>query len=199
MPINLHYGPDSPYQDSYGGHAAILPMLALRQPSVAWNRAVPDSSYDDKAVEEMLKALKRRIDVKALFTKPADARLLVKLSGGCIRELLHLINLACQKSFTKLGVPITKITSAGVQRAIDEYRANLTEGLLPKDFERLAAIARRDLGAQPLDDSMLQLLKRRIAFRYSNGKDRWVDVHPMVIETEGFQRAFTQGSHHADT
>ena len=40
---------------------------------------------------------------------------------------------------------------------------------------------------------MLRLLRRRIAFRYSNGRDRWVDVHPLVIETEGFQRAFKSG------
>jgi hypothetical protein len=144
-------------------------------------------------------ALRLRIDVKSLFTKPADARLLVKLSGGCIRELLHLVNLACQKSFTKLGTRINKVTSVGVQKAIDEYRGNLAEGLLADDFERLVAIARRDPEAQTLDETMLRLLKRRIAFRYSNGKDRWIDVHPLVIETEGFQRAITSASRISDS
>ena len=194
MPIDLHYGPDTPYQDTYGGHATILPMLALREPDAPWTETIEESPYNERAVDEVLAALKRRIDVRALFTKPADARLLVKLSGGCIRELLHLVNLAYQKSFTKLGVPIKKISSVGVRRAIDEYRANLTEGLLSEDFVRLADIARREPESHRLDNVTLRLLRRRIAFRYCDSRNRWVDVHPLVIETEGFQHAFKSGS-----
>jgi hypothetical protein len=190
MPINLHYGPDSPYQDSYGGPATILPMLALRPPDAAWTETVDKSPFQRKAVDEMVKALNRRIEVKTLFSKPADARLLVKMSGGCIRELLHLVNLAYQKSFTSLDAPVKHLTSRGVRRAIEEYRGYQTAGLLADNYERLAAVARRDPGSQALDAPMLQLLKRRIAFRYSNGKEQWLDVHPLVIETEGFQRAF---------
>jgi len=169
-------------------------MPALRKPKAVWKETVVKSSYNNNAVKEMLNALKRRIDVEALFTKPADARLLVKLSGGCIRELLHMINLAYQKSFTSVGEPITKLTSQGVRRAIDQYQNDLTQGLLEIHYVRLAAIARGELKAQSLDEPMLQLLRRRIAFEYSNDKDRWIDVHPLVIETEGFQRAYTSGS-----
>jgi hypothetical protein len=195
MPIELHYVPETAtYRDAYGGHATILPMLALRGPDTPWKGTIEESRYDDRAVREVLAALKQRIDIEALFTKPGDARLLVKLSGGCIRELLHLVNLAYQKSFTKLGVPIKRITSVGVRRAIDHYRGDLTEGLLPEDFVRLAGIARREPESKALDDAMLRLLRRRIAFRYSNGRDRWVDVHPLVIGTEGFQHAFKSGS-----
>ncbi len=190
MPINLHYGPDSPYQDSYGGPATILPMLALRSPDAAWAESVNGSPFVKKAVDEMVKALNRRIEVRTLFAKPSDARLLVKMSGGCIRELLHLVNLAYQKSFTSLDAPVQRLTARGVRRAIEEYRGYQTAGLLVDDYQRLAAVARRDPGSQTLDDSMLQLLRRRIAFRYSNGKEQWLDVHPLVIETEGFQRAF---------
>jgi hypothetical protein len=191
MPINLRYGPDSPYQDSYGGPATILPMLALRPPDPAWTGTVEESPFVKKAVEEMVKALNRRIEVKTLFSKPADARLLVKMSGGCIRELLHLVNLAYQQSFTSLDAPVERLTARGVRRAIEKYRGYQTAGLLEADYQRLAAVARRDSGSLVLDDLMLRLLRRRIAFRYSNGKEEWVDIHPLVIETEGFQRAFT--------
>ena len=199
MPINLHYGPDSPYQDSYGGYPTILPMLALRKPRAPWKATVAKSSYNNKAVAEVLEALKLRIDVDTLFEKPSDARLLAKLSGGCIKELLHLVSLAYQKSFSGLGELSTKLTSQGVRHAIDQYRGDLTDGLLESHYELLAAIVSGDSTAQSLDDPMLQLLKRRIAFRYSNGKDRWVDVHPMIIETEGFQRAVTQRSRLSDS
>jgi hypothetical protein len=194
MPIILHYLPDGPYQDSYGGHATTLPMPALRKPRAPWKETVAKSQYNNRAVEEVLRALKRRIDVEALFAKPADARLLVKLSGGCIRELLHLVNLAHQKSFTGLGEPIKKLTSQGVQRAIDQYRGDVTQGLLEVHYKRLATIAGGEWKSQELDELMLQLLRRRIAFEYSSDKERWVDVHPMVIETEGFQRAFKSES-----
>jgi hypothetical protein len=70
MPINLHYGPDSPYQDSYGGPATILPMLALRTPDAVWTETVDKSPFQKKAVDEMVKSLNRRIVVKSLFSKP---------------------------------------------------------------------------------------------------------------------------------
>ena len=74
------------------------------------------------------------------------------------------MNLAFQKSFTKLGVPIKKITSVGVRRAIDQYRGDLTEGLLSEDFVRLAGhratrarvkgIRRRDAPALEASDRL---------------------------------------------
>ncbi len=198
MPIVLHYLPDSPYQDSYGGHATTLPMPALRKPRTIWKETIAKSAYSNGAVAEMLEALKRRIDVGTLFAKSADARLLVKLCGGCIRELLHLVNLAHQKSFTSLDEPLMNLTSQGVLRAISQYRSDLTQGLLEIHYRRLAAIAQGEVNSQELDEPMLQLLRRRIVFEYCDGKDRWFDVHPMVIETEGFRRAFTQRSRLGD-
>jgi hypothetical protein len=75
----------------------------------------------------------------------------------------------------------------------------ITQGLLQVHHERLAAIARRELNSREFDEPMLQLLRRRIVFEYSNDRERWVDIHPLVIETEGFRRAFTSGAHLADT
>lgn len=190
MPINLQYSPTVAYWDDYGP-PAVLPMVALRKPADAWKETVADSPFDEKAVDEMLAALKRRIDVEALFQEAGDARLLVKMSGGCMRDLLHLVNLARQKSRTRLTEPLTHLTPSGVLRAIDAYRLTLTEGLQEKDYVRLAAIARREQQAQVLDDHVLQFLARRIALRYPRDRDRWTDVHPLVIETEGFHRAFT--------
>lgn len=193
MPINLQYNPTGAYWDDYGP-PAILPMLPLRKRADSWKKIVEETSFAETAVDEILAALKRRIDVDALFQNSADARLLAKMSGGCMRDLLHLVNLARTKSRTSISQPLTHITSQGVQRAIDEYRLTLTEGLQEKDFQRLAAIARREPAAQALDEHALQLLARRIALRYPGDGDRWTDVHPLVIETEGFQRAFAQSA-----
>ena len=84
MPINLHYGPDSPYQDSYGGYPAILPMLALRKPRAPWKVTVAKSSYNDKAVAEVLGALKLRIDMDTLFEKPLDGDIFRVRNGTAV-------------------------------------------------------------------------------------------------------------------
>ena len=189
MPINLQYSSTGTYWDDYGP-PAILPMVSFRKPADTWGRTVADSAFDESAVDEMLVALKRRIDVEGLFQEPGDARLLVKMSGGCMRDLLHLVNLVRQKSRTRLAEPLTHLTSSGVRSAIAGYRITLTEGLQEKDYRRLSAIARREPQAQVLDDHMLQLLARRIALRYPDDGGRWTDVHPLVIETEEFQSAY---------
>ena len=101
-----------------------------------------------------------------------------------MREMLHLVCLAYQKSR-----PDDQLTHKGVENAVRTYRSFLTDGLLDGDFRKLAAIAGRQDGAEILDSEMLRLLKKRIVFRYWNGKRKWADVHPLVIETEGFRRA----------
>ena len=194
MPINLHYGPDSAYQDYYGGPAHVLPMLALRERDqrAMWKTTVADSPYKEEAVDEMLTALKRRLHVEALFEKTDDARLLIKMSGGCMRDLLHLIGIAFQKSFTSIDVPTTHLTSEGVRHAIAQYRNDLTAGLLPEHYKGLAQIADCKAESQIADEK--QLLNRRVILRYKDEDTNWIDVHPLVVETKGFQDARTGAS-----
>ena len=183
MPINLYYDPENADQDCYGT-AVLLPMLALREIDAPWAETVAKSKFAKKAVEEMVAALAKRVDLQALFQKPTDATLLAKMSGGCMREMLHLVCLAYQKSR-----PDDQLTHKGVENAIRTYRSFLTDGLLDGDFQKLAAIANHQAGADTIDAGMLRLLKKRIVFRYWNGERSWADVHPLVIETEGFRRA----------
>jgi hypothetical protein len=188
MPINLHYQSDSPYQDSYDSTAVVLPMPAIRKRGERWADTVVESPFDDRAVEQLLAALKKRINLN-FFSNKDDARLIAKLSGGCMRDLLHLVTLARQKS-----VPAKRLTPEGVHHAILSYRGVLTDGLLEADYERLARVALGEAGADHLDDILRGLLKRRIVFKYCVRDDRWYDVHPLVIETEGFRRAKQKAS-----
>ncbi len=192
MPINLHYGPDSAYQDYYGGPAHVLPMLALRQQNADWKTTVTDSPYKEEAVDEMLKALNRRIEVAMVFENVEDARLMIRMSGGCMRDLLHLVGIAFQKSFTDIDSPPTRLTSEGVHHAIAQYRNDLTAGLLPEHYKGLALIADCKAESQIQDEN--QLLKRRVLLRYKDADNPWIDVHPLVIETKGFQDARSASS-----
>lgn len=188
MHINLMYKPKAAYWDIYDT-PVVLPMLALRGRNIVWKPTVQASDFNEDAVTEMLAALRKRIVVEKLFENPEDARLLVKMSGGCIRDLMHLVNMARKKSRSRLSEPLTKLTTTGVQAAIAEYRLVLTEGLEAADYDHLALIARQKDYEDKLDETTLKLLNRRAVLRYAQDGKRWSDVHPLVVETEGFQHA----------
>ena len=189
MHINLMYRAERAYWDIYSRPPVVLPMLALRERNADWRMKVADSPYSEEAVNAMLVALNKRIRVELLFEVPEDARLLVKMSGGCLRDLLHLVNLARTKSRKDLNTPLTQITTEGVEKAIAEYRLTLTEGLEEADYQRLAALAQQKSQEDRLDEHIQRLLNKRVVLRYSRKGIRWTDIHPLVIETEGFQNA----------
>jgi hypothetical protein len=91
IPIALEYEPLSgAIQDCYG-FSLVLPMLGLRHKSDQWGRTVAESKFDAVAIADVRNALKRRIVISALFENGDDADLLIRMSGGCIRDLMHLL------------------------------------------------------------------------------------------------------------
>lgn len=183
IPIDLEYEPLSgPMQNAYGV-SFVLPMLALRRHQDSWGERVIDSRYNENAVNTMLQALKQRLVVDRLFEESGDATLLVKMSGGCVRDLLHLVTLAFQQAGEKFS-------PAAVLAAIQQYRATFTRRLRSEDYERLAQIAHRE--PVPRDALTAQLLYHRFALEYTEEGGIWIDVHPLVIEIEEFQRVFKE-------
>jgi hypothetical protein len=183
IPIALEYAPLSgPIQDEYGP-SFVLPMLALRHHHDGWQATAAASHHDDQAVQTVIKALERRVDVRMLFEEGCDAKLLVKMSGGCVRDLLHLVTLAFQQAGNNF-------THAAVEAAIQKYRATFVRRLTPEDYKRLAEIARRE--PAPQDKLTARLLYHRFALEYGESGGVWMDVHPLIVETEEFQRAFKQ-------
>jgi hypothetical protein len=186
MPVELRCLAEHTYWDQFDA-TPILPMLTLRGRHAAWSENVASSPYENKAVETMVQALRLRIDVDSLFEDPEDARLLVKMSGGCMRDLLHLVGTSRQKSRSSLGDKPGKLTRNGVHQAILEYRLQLAEGLLRDDYQRLVAIARWAPDAQICDDHALRLLSRRRVLYYRDQENSWFNVHPLLIEDERFR------------
>jgi hypothetical protein len=183
IPIALEYAPPSgPIQDEYGT-TFVLPMLALRRREDGWAETVAESRCDTSAVRTMVDALKRRVAVEKLFGGTADAELLVKMSGGCVRDLLHLVTLSFQQ---EAGA---RFSHSAVIAGIQQYRATLVRRLTPADYQRLAQVARRE--PAPRDELTSRLLFYRYLLEYTDNGNVWMDVHPLIIETEEFQRAFT--------
>ena len=71
------------------------------------------------------------------------------------------------------------------------------------DYQRLVAIARRAPEAQLFDEHALRLLSRRRVLLsrrrvllYRDRENRWFDVHPLLIEDEGFRHVHDATSSH---
>ena len=193
MHINLMYKPKTAYWDNYNT-PVVLPMLALRNRAAIWKSTIEETDFNKEAVEEILAALNKRIVVGDLFEDPEDARLLVKMSGGCLRDLMHLVNIARKKSRVRIDQSLAKLTKVGVANAIAEYRLTLTEGLEKTDYTRLVEVVRQKAWEDKMDEPIRNLLTRRVVLRYAKNGIRWTDVHPLVIETEGFQHALRENN-----
>jgi hypothetical protein len=68
--------------------------------------------------------------------------------------------------------------------------------MTPEDYRALGNLAKEGKLPDPKEGQDAGALKRRLlynrfALEYLNGEDDpWMDVHPLVIETEEFRRAF---------
>jgi hypothetical protein len=190
IPISLEYdAPSGATQDCFG-FSMVLPMLAVRNKVHSWADTVAASPYDDAAVAKMREALARRMDLN-LFAEASDVDLLVKTSGGCMRDLLHLVTLA----FTNTDDEKC-LTPDSVREAIRTMRASYLRKLTPGEYAKLAAIARTKKLATDESEAEVKenrrLLFNRFALEYlDNDGSPWVDVHPVVIETEEFRRAYS--------
>lgn len=185
IPISLEYQPLSgPIQDCYGQNV-VLPMLSLRRKSSTWRRTVAESDYDAEAIATMRTVLDRRLVVEKLLQNPIDAAWLVRLSGGCLRDLLHFVSDAVRHLEEEDSI----LTHTALVRSIQTYRASLQRRLDAEDFAALAAIADRK-GEQVPMERRRRLLYERFALEYlDENVQPWIDIHPLILEMEPFQHA----------
>ncbi len=190
IPVELRCRAGNIYWDEYDADV-ILPMPVMRHRDQPWGDSIQQTQFNDAAVALLRKLLEQRLDTAKLFEQEDDVTLLVKMRGGCVRDLMHLVVGARRHSNSRdAEQPTLKITASGVQRAIRNERDNRAEGLLEEDYKRLVEVARDVPKAQQMDEAALRLLKKRYVLQYVDEKGRWLDVHPLLLETEGFRRAW---------
>ena len=140
IPIELEYDPPAgAIQDCYG-FSIVLPMLALRSKHDTWAADVAETPFRIGAIENVRKALALRLDLEKLFDNSADVDLLIRMSGGCIRDLMHLINLAYGHAFGS-----SRFTCEAVVRAIRDMRGTYLRRLNKDDYMHLLG----SLGGKP--------------------------------------------------
>jgi hypothetical protein len=185
IPISLEYQPLSgPIQDCYGQNV-VLPMLNLRPTGSGWRATVQESNYDPEAIAQMRQVLEKRIVVSELLERPDDADWLVRLSGGCLRDLLHFVS----EAVWQVEEDDSKLTHRALRRAVQTYRASCQRRLDEADFDALAAIAEKQAEQVPVERRR-RLLYERFALEYlDENLQPWVDIHPLILEMEPFRDA----------
>lgn len=190
FPIALAYRPITERIPAEYGKVVTLPMLSLRQKGERWGTNIANTAFLDASIVRLRDALAKRIVIKDLFESPDDADYLVKMSGGAIRDLIQLVELASNYAEES----DTLLTHTAVQQAIDDLRSTYMRILTvkPHYYRCLAAIAERagnETMPDDFGDAINDLLFTGCLLEYMGDGLPWLDVHPVLIETNEFQNA----------
>ena len=163
-----------------------IPTLAMRERHSEWGATVEDSEYKKDVIDSIREMMGKRLNISALFERPEDANLLIKMSGGSIRDMMRLFNAAA------LYAEGSVITSENVRDAIQERRKDYVKRLLgsSKDYSLLVSVAKRlPFEADQDETNQIQkLLFSRHLLEYESEGENFYDINPILLEDREFQR-----------
>jgi hypothetical protein len=113
---------------------------------------------------------------------------LVHHSGGVLRDVIALAQLACVETY--MGEPDI-IGLYQVDSAIDAFGRKHMQGLRPEEIEVLQRVRTKGLFVQTSDDELSLLMTRRVLEYRKNGRPRYVvhpTIEPFLREMAGEQR-----------
>ncbi len=132
---------------------------------------------DGSPVEPGLEFLKEVIlkRVPEHFIEPDALEQAVLMSGGNLKELLHIIKRAC------LEVNPTDILSKkAIEKSLESRKTEFRRFLRKEDYHFLKKISMKKKRPDEMDsEHFFQLLFSRAISKYEDG-DIWYDVHPLV-------------------
>ncbi len=150
-------------------------------------------------VDAMVETIAKRVEIDSIFAKKQDVRKLAQMSGGSVRDLMRLVQIA--QLFARVDDK-DKIDAASVKQAIRKIRLDFERMLIPGRvyYPLLVQIhlVKSDVadgleGSEPQKvqsyrDFFSELLFNGSVLEY-NGERMWYDVHPMIQEIEAFKKA----------
>ncbi|MEM6327814.1 MAG: hypothetical protein AAF791_11910 [Bacteroidota bacterium] len=158
----------------WGTRPELLPMVKVHE------RGAPEADCDG-ALDAMVEAVGRRIDLGAVFETPGDVRDLCRVSGGHLRDLMILLRDAC--SYTPDGAKITRrAVDLSIQDLVNSYQRAIEDEEIPY----LVEITRTQRLQNRPECSGLPL--KLLVLEYRNGEP-WTDLHPAVRRTTLIQDA----------
>ncbi len=118
--------------------------------------------------------LRRRLPEDALDAQGLDN--LVNFSGGVLRDLIALAQLACVEAY--MG-DADVIGALQADSAIDSFGRKHMQGLRPADIAVLLRVHKNGTFVQTSEDDLALLMTRRVLEYRKNGRPRYV-VHPAI-------------------
>jgi len=177
FPISLVFNPMYNIIINEFDHNMVLPMIKVHDKE--WNDFEP-------GISSILNLLDRRID-RASDLIPMDLlKDFIRMSGGSLRDLFRMINLAAQNA---LDYERKKIEAADYKYSVDKLKNdyynsisyNEKTGMTPKEYYELLVKCYNDKGKKPMNDrGMLDLRHSMCVLGYNS--ENWYDVHPAVKE-----------------
>lgn len=131
----------------------------------------------------MIQALQKRLDIPSIFADEELPRELVKMSGGCIRDVMHLTQEA-------LLVSEQRVKRWAFERAVQTVRSQFSREIGTHQYPLLARVFLNKTVAN--DAEHRQLLFRRDVLEYNYTEERWADVHPLVRGIREFRNALEE-------
>lgn len=165
-PIHL-LGESNQVQQAFAFHK--LPMIKLHE------RDTPNIHFEPGY--EALRKLVYQRAAASLFDSPETVDYLICHSGGCPRELLHLLEYAYQASETD------RFDRAAAESAVKRLATDYRYWLKPGDFELLARIDRNEIDGE--NDARAQELLYNLALLEYNSF--WRRSHPVVRLLEPYR------------
>jgi len=136
--------------------------------------------WNDEGVDALVGVVERRVETSKVFADQELVRDLARHSGGCLRHLMQLTQLACESAHARRA---EKIGPADVEDALREMQTRFERMIPPEHYPVLQEVARTK--AAPNDERGRAALYNLSLLEY-NGQKRWNYVHPLVLRIERF-------------
>ena len=128
--------------------------------------------------EDMKELIYRRIHPD-LFDSEKTVHHIIEMSGGHIRELIHILQEAFNASDTEM------FDEKAFKEGIERLKADYMRILNSDDYKRLVRLEKEK--DKESDEIMKNLLFNSVVLEYEN-KSYWREINPIVRETEEFKR-----------
>ena len=132
---------------------------------------IPMVKINDAGIIKLREVVSKRVNIQKLFDQPESLDQLIKLSGGVVRDLMHLLR-ACADTDN------TKVSESEIQYAQNELVLAYDRLVRNDELENLRFVAKEKRVTG--DESYSRLLNLRLVLEYQNGK-RWAGIHPAVL------------------
>jgi hypothetical protein len=133
-----------------------------------------DPTSDPESGAFLKGILRKRLPEEALDEAGLDA--LTRQSGGVLRDLIALAQLACVEAYMGDSESIGAYQAGS---AIDAFGRKHMQGLRAEEIEVLQRVRTKGTFVQTSEDDLALLMTRRVLEYRSNGRPRYV-VHPTI-------------------